>query len=81
MDAHVHDLVLGEAGQHALVLREDCVRRQVPWESLRSPPTAEVSVWMMGNSTKIVMLLPNIQNMKTVIRICDLLAVATSNSF
>ena len=36
---------------------------------------------MMGNRTKMLMLLPNIQNMKRVIRICVLLAVATSNSF
>jgi hypothetical protein len=81
VDAHVHDLVFGETGQHALVLGEDWVRAEVPWESLRRPPTAEVSVWMMGKSTKMVMLLPNIQNMKTVMRIWDLLAVATSNSF
>ncbi len=38
-------------------------------------------VWMMGNITKILILLPNIQNIKIVMKICVLEAVATSNSF
>jgi hypothetical protein len=36
---------------------------------------------MMGNIVKILMLFPNIQNMKMVMKICDFDAVATSNSF
>ena len=81
MDAHVHKLVLEQSRQHALIRHEDCVLIVIPLLKLRSPPTAEVSVCMIGNNTKMVMLLPNIQNMNTVIRICDLLAVAKSNSF
>jgi hypothetical protein len=53
----------------------------LPLAILRSPPIEVVRVWMMGNSTKILMLFPNIQNMKIVMKICDLDAVATSNSF
>ena len=48
---------------------------------LMSPPTAVIRVWMIGNSTKMLMLLPNIQNMNTVIKIWDFEAVATPNSF
>ncbi len=47
----------------------------------KRPPTALIKVWIMGNITKILMLLPNIQNIKIVMKICDLEAVATSNSF
>jgi hypothetical protein len=48
---------------------------------LRRPPTDVMRVWIMGNITKILMLFPNIQNMKMVMKICDFDAVATSNSF
>lgn len=48
---------------------------------LRSPPTAVVRVWMMGKRMKMLMLLPNIQNMNTVMKIWDLEAVAISKSF
>ena len=46
-----------------------------------SPPTAVVRVWIMGKSTKMLILLPNIQNMNTVISICVFDEVATSKSF
>ena len=45
---------------------------------LRTPPTAVVRVWMMGKRMKMLMLLPNIQNMKIVISIWDFELVATS---
>jgi hypothetical protein len=48
---------------------------------LSIPPTAVERVCMMGNRIKMLILLPNIQNMKTVINICDLEPVATSHSF
>ena len=44
---------------------------------LRIPPTAEVRVWIIGNKIKMLILLPNIQNMKIVINICDLEEVET----